>query len=592
MSSTAARVIPSGQAAAVGVPSRPALTRNRFVALVSATNPRWSSITASSAPAAFASILARIDGSRLLWWIFGSRQSGCGRRMLEVIRVIPARSYTGGLCSASTIRVGPDRFSRGSIPLVTFSPRVSVSLMCTLSVIWLACRVRRICPVISSSEGTVSNASAFAERRNRPRCSVSRKMRPRYRRRPSQTASPPCTAESNGLTAASSRWVRRPPTFTMTSRLRSSRAWSTVPPSLPAPLLSRGCSLAGVPCRCFWPPSGPGGDQALGVQPLVVRPAPLGQGREPGRQRLPGRVVGPEPGGPPHAVIPVRAPHPVGVPRPGRPRQHRRGEADAQRRAQRAQYPLGVLEQVTRVDHGTGVGVEDLRLLHDPQVGQGWLRPDLGVRGEQFGRVPEQVGVPQGRQRRPVHLGQQMVGHVLAVVHALARRERRRGEVVEHLAPAVGHAGQDLVPAGVADAGPGKVERVQRLVGHDGVRPVAERPHERGRDGARAGPHRDPGYWLGQSFTTERSTSPRCILAKESSMPSSVIVSETNFSSGSRPCRYSVVSMGKSRSGRQSPYQEDFSAPPRPNRSSSGSSICISGVGTPTWTSTPARSLA
>ena len=92
ISSTAALVIPSGQAAAVGVPSRPALTRNRLVALVSATNPRLSSITASPAPAAFASILARMDGSRLLWWIFGSRQSGAGRRTLEVISRMPDRS--------------------------------------------------------------------------------------------------------------------------------------------------------------------------------------------------------------------------------------------------------------------------------------------------------------------------------------------------------------------------------------------------------------------------------------------------------------------------------------------------------------------
>src|SRR5215472_15387632 len=51
-------------------------------------------------------------------------------------------------------------------------------------------------------------------------------MRPRYRRNPSQTASPPCTAESNGLTAASSRWVSRPATLTIRSRFRSSNCCS------------------------------------------------------------------------------------------------------------------------------------------------------------------------------------------------------------------------------------------------------------------------------------------------------------------------------------------------------------------------------
>ena len=48
------------------------------------------------------------------------------------------------------------------------------------------------------------------ERRSRARCSSSAKIRPPYSRSPSHTASPPCTTESNGLTAASSRWVSRP----------------------------------------------------------------------------------------------------------------------------------------------------------------------------------------------------------------------------------------------------------------------------------------------------------------------------------------------------------------------------------------------
>src|ERR1039457_6196548 len=72
--------MPSGQDAVVGVASVPPVTRKMWVALVSAMKPRGSSMTASSAPATFASILARIEGSRLVWWVFGSRQSGAGRR--------------------------------------------------------------------------------------------------------------------------------------------------------------------------------------------------------------------------------------------------------------------------------------------------------------------------------------------------------------------------------------------------------------------------------------------------------------------------------------------------------------------------------
>ena len=84
-----ARVMPSGQATVVGVSTTPRSTRKTCVALVSATKPRVSSISASSAPAALASILARIDWIRLLWWILGSRQSGGKRRTLLVISVRP-----------------------------------------------------------------------------------------------------------------------------------------------------------------------------------------------------------------------------------------------------------------------------------------------------------------------------------------------------------------------------------------------------------------------------------------------------------------------------------------------------------------------
>jgi hypothetical protein len=98
--STVARVIPSGHAAVVGVARvgpasadrSPGSTMNRWVALVSAMKPRLSSMTASSAPATFASIFARIEVSRLLWWILGSSESGAVRRTLDVISRIPPRS--------------------------------------------------------------------------------------------------------------------------------------------------------------------------------------------------------------------------------------------------------------------------------------------------------------------------------------------------------------------------------------------------------------------------------------------------------------------------------------------------------------------
>jgi hypothetical protein len=91
--------------------------------------------------------------------------------------------------------------------------------------------------------------------------------------------------------------------------------------------------------------------------------------------------------------------------------------------------------------------------------------------------------------------------------------------------------------------------------------------------------------------TTERSTRPLFIVAKASSTWWRPMRSETKASSGRRPAECSSSRAGKSRSGRQSPYQEDFRAPPRPKTSRRGTCSCICGVGTPTRTTVPARSL-
>src|SRR5580693_2418889 len=556
--------MPSGQDAVVGVARIPPATMNRCVALVSAMKPRWSSTTASSAPATFASILARIDGSRLLWWIFGSRQSGAGRRTLAVISVMPAASYTGALNSASTISVGPEEFSRGSMPEVSLTPRVSVSLMWTPSRMPFAARVRRIWSMISSSGGTGPKARAWAEARSRSRCSVSRKILPWYRRRPSHTASPPCTAESNGLTPAWSRWLSLPPTLTMRSRLRSSKT----------------CSI-----RTSW--GGKAGHTVF-VQPREIRQAGFGERLEPGRQRVRGRPVRREAGGGVHAVVPVRGPHAVAVPRPGGPGQHPVIERHVQGPAQGAQHPGGVGEQVTGVHHGTAERLEDLRLLPEAEIFQGRLGAHPGVGGQQLTRVPDQVRVPQRRERGPVHLGQQVMRHVLGVADGDARGQRCAGLLGQHHPPVGRLARDDGVAAGVSQCRSVQVKGIKRLVADHCVWAVFPGPHQRRGHGARAGPHRDAGH----SSTTLRSTSPLSILAKASSIWSSAIVSDTNLSSGRRPARCRSTSIGKSRLGRQSPYQEDLSAPPRPNTSSSRSSSRISGVGTPTSTTVPARSRA
>src|SRR5262249_29765308 len=207
------------------------------------------------------------------------------------------------------------------MPEVTLTPRVSVSRMCTPSRIPLAARVRRISSTISSSGGTESNASACAERRSLSRCSPSAKIRPRVSRSPSHTASPPWTAESNGLTPAWSRCESLPPTLTIRSRLRSSNFCSM------RSLLE---SAAYVRDEHLVLPELLVVGQALVKQRLERRVQAGGLG---GRHRdEAGRVA--------HSVVPVRRPHAIGVARTWRPAEHRGGERHAESGAQRAQRRL------------------------------------------------------------------------------------------------------------------------------------------------------------------------------------------------------------------------------------------------------------
>mmetsp|Transcript_6957 Transcript_6957/g.21727 ORF Transcript_6957/g.21727 Transcript_6957/m.21727 type:complete len:241 (-) Transcript_6957:675-1397(-) len=188
-----------------------------------------SSISASSAPAMLAWILARMLLSRLLWWILESRQAGPWRLMAEVMRRWAAAGPTGrpaqstsGFHSGSTSRHGPLWLLVGDMPLVPFSPRVSVSRTCTPSRMPFARSVAKTASRTSSSSGSSSNMSARAESSRRRTCWSSANTRPSYTRSPSHTASPPCTTLSKTETLASLRGTMRPPTKTRMSRLRGS----------------------------------------------------------------------------------------------------------------------------------------------------------------------------------------------------------------------------------------------------------------------------------------------------------------------------------------------------------------------------------
>ena len=117
----------------------------------------------------------------------------------------------------------------------------------------------------------------------------------------------------------------------------------------------------------------------------------------------------------------------------------------------------------------------------------GLPRADVG--GDHLGGVADQQHVAEPVDPVQRHVGEQVVGHLLRVVHGggvvgLQRADHRGG---------VGRLrGDHLVAAGVVEAGADEVGGVEGLVDDRGVGSVLPGAHHRRGDVPRTGPHRHP----------------------------------------------------------------------------------------------------
>ena len=134
--------------------------------------------------------------------------------------------------------------------------------------------------------------------------------------------------------------------------------------------------------------------------------------------------------------------------------------------------------------------LEQLGLLGEAQVGQGRPLALLGIGSQHPGRLADQETMGQAVHPVPVHVGQQVLGHVLLVEDGLAARHRAH-HGGGHGPPVGGLAGHHGVAHGVVQARFGQVVGVEGLVHHRRVGAVLEGPHHRGGDVARARPHGD-----------------------------------------------------------------------------------------------------
>ena len=209
-----------------------------------------------------------------------------------------------------------------------------------------------------------------------------------------------------------------------------------------------------------------------------------------------------------HRVVPIRCPDAIGLAWACFPGKHRFIKRNIQRVAQCCEHATGILEYITRVDHG-GHRPMSRQLLEEPHL--------LGQPGRIYVRVIQDTR--QREQHRPwltnehavaqlanpgcVHSRQQVMSHVFLVEDRTTGRqigEQRRNDP--------GRIGlmmvHDLTSPGMCCPGLLQIMGIQRLIAHNRIAPAPPRPHHRRRDIARAGPHGNPCY-VGHRFAHARS---------------------------------------------------------------------------------------
>ena len=195
-------------------------------------------------------------------------------------------------------------------------------------------------------------------------------------------------------------------------------------------------------------------------------------------------------------LVPDRRPDAVGVAPARRPGQHRGIERNAAGGAERRQHAPRIGEHVLALDHRRRAAeplrraVEQFGLGRQTDLLEREIVPLLRIGGEHgLGRADEE-GVDEAVAPSAPEFGQHVVRHVLLVPDGLPVR-RRPDERVGDLPPVGRLGGDHLLAHRMEEAGRDQIGGVERLVGHRAICSRAERAHHRGRDVARARPHRD-----------------------------------------------------------------------------------------------------
>ena len=233
-------------------------------------------------------------------------------------------------------------------------------------------------------------------------------------------------------------------------------------------------------------------------EPFIVRLGRLGEALQRIREILePGRAFRrAEAGRALDRVVPGGRPDAVGFAPARRPGQHRGVEGDPAGRAERGQRAARVGEHLGALEHRRGAAepvggaVEQRELGGQADLAKREVPALARIGGEHRRRRPDQKGVDEAVGPVEPEGVEHVMGHVLLVPDRPPAR-RGTGERGGDGAPVGRLRGDHLGAQGMVEAGRLEIGGVEGLVADRAIGAGAEGAHHRGRNVARARPHRD-----------------------------------------------------------------------------------------------------
>ena len=145
--------------------------------------------------------------------------------------------------------------------------------------------------------------------------------------------------------------------------------------------------------------------------------------------------------------------------------------------------------------------IENFRLLYEADIFQRRFVVLLNVRGDDFAWIADQKTILHGAEPATIDPRQQVMRHLLLIKNVFPLGDVA-SQSLDNISPVRLAVVDYFIGTGMITARRLQVMRVERLIAQECVRAISPRPHHRGGDVPRSGPHRDADRFIARHRRT------------------------------------------------------------------------------------------